>query len=159
MMSAAGAESVMAPIDTTSAPADANAASRSNGTCPDTMTRARPAPTAQDLLAAPAGDRAGEHDDRRAGVDGLAGLLDRRRFGVNRRVRPRRPRARHAGGEAAARPRVVGLDDDALVEGLARADAAADAHGILLQRPQERQRLARVGDAERARRRPRRTIA
>ena len=151
-MSAAGAESVMDPDrHDVRAGRRRTPRRRSTGICPDTddAGAARAAPRRR--ARSSAGDVPVNRIDRGAGVDGLVGLLD----ASPPRPRPaRRACAARARATAARKPaagaRVVRLDDDALVERPAAVDAAADAHGVLLQHAQQRQRLARVGDAERA---------
>ena len=68
------------------------------------------------------------------------------RLDLGRHLAVRPAHARHRRHHALRQPDVVVLDQDAVVQPAAMIDAAAGAHGVLLERAQQRRRLARVED-------------
>src|SRR5207249_1336144 len=88
-----------------------------------------------------------EQDDLRASLHRFGDLVQRTAFDLDfEPVWRTGAGGRDGRGNPAGGCDVIVLDENAVVEPQAVIEAAADTHGVLLQDPQPRGRLARVGD-------------
>ena len=147
-MSAAGAECVSAPTETSSAPIVDEL--RGHARCvmlPESSTRARP-PIRCIASAHRRIVEVVEHDDVGPGLERGFDVRETLRLDFNGTPRRRRARARDRFGHTPGESNVIVLDENAVVEPGAMIRAAAAAHGVLRQRAEPGRRLSRIEDAD-----------
>ena len=135
--SSTGAECVSAPTAMKSTPVAATSRARSRVSPPEASRRARPAVT-RTASAICAVRHVVEQDLRGAGVEQLAELVERGHLDLHRQARVARPHRVVRRHHAAGGEHVVVLDQGLVGQGGPVVDAAAAAHGVLLQGPEAR---------------------